>query len=123
MKALVVHRAFCEFCWHLGGAQSGAASLTAEDIDWHGKVVSFHRHNTGTVSIIRFGKELETVLRTLPQRAAVSQSPQDARGAPGDGVRPRLGLSAPSLIPLRWTENENLTRKVALISEFMCARS
>ncbi len=60
-------RAFYEFCWLLGGAQSDLASLTAEDIDWHGKVVSFHRHKTGTASIIRFGGELEAVLRTLPQ--------------------------------------------------------
>ena len=124
MKAVVVHRAFYEFCWHLGGARSGVTSLTAEDIDWRGKVVSFRRHKTGTVSIIRFGKELEAILRTLPQGAAVSQSPQDARGAPGDGVRPRLGaVRGPSLIPLRWTENENLQRKVALVGESMCARS
>jgi integrase len=60
-------RAFYEFCWHLGGAQSDVASLTAEDIDWRGKVVSFRRHKTGTVSIIRFGNELEAILRTLPQ--------------------------------------------------------
>ncbi|MGO9201007.1 MAG: tyrosine-type recombinase/integrase [Limisphaerales bacterium] len=60
-------RAFYEFCWHLGGAQSDVANLAAEDIDWQGKVVSFLRRKTGTVSIIRFGEELETVLRTLPQ--------------------------------------------------------
>ena len=60
-------RAFYEFCWHLGGAQSDLASLTAEDIDWRDKVVSFRRHKTGTVSIIRFGTELETILRALPQ--------------------------------------------------------
>ena len=59
-------RAFYEFCWHLGGAQSDVASLTAEDIDWQGKVVSFHRHKTGTVSIIRFGAEVESVLQSLP---------------------------------------------------------
>lgn len=53
-------RTFYEFCWHLGGAQSDLASLTAEDIDWRNKVVSFRRHKTGTVSIIRFGTELET---------------------------------------------------------------
>jgi hypothetical protein len=41
-------------CWHLGGAQSDVASLTAEDVDWPGKVVSFHRHKTGTVSIMGF---------------------------------------------------------------------
>jgi integrase len=60
-------RAFYDFCWHLGGAQSDLASLTAEDIDWRDKVVSFRRHKTGTVSIIRFGKELESILQALPQ--------------------------------------------------------
>jgi len=60
-------RAFYQFCWHLGGAQSDLATLTAEDIDWHDKVVSFHRHKTGTASIIRFGKELAAVFHTLPQ--------------------------------------------------------
>src|SRR5580658_5117757 len=60
-------RAFYEFCWHLGGAQSDVASLTAEDVDWQTKAVSFLRHKTGTVSIIRFGRELEAILRTLPQ--------------------------------------------------------
>jgi integrase len=60
-------RAFYEFCWHLGGAQSDVASLTAEDVDWQTKAVSFLRHKTGTVSIIRFGKELGAILRTLPQ--------------------------------------------------------
>ncbi len=60
-------RAFYEFCWHLGGAQSDLASLTAEDIDWQAKVVSFRSHKTGTVSIIRFGQELESILRAIPQ--------------------------------------------------------
>jgi integrase len=60
-------RAFYECCWHLGGAQSDVAHLTAEDIDWTQKVVSFHRKKTGSASIIRFGGELERVLKTLPQ--------------------------------------------------------
>ena len=60
-------RAFYQFCWHLGGAQSDLASLTAGDIDWSSNGVSFRRHKTGTVSIIRFGKELESILRTLPR--------------------------------------------------------
>jgi integrase len=60
-------RAFYECCWLTGGAQSDIACLTAEDIDWQSKVVSFNRKKTGTVSIIRFGEELEAVLRTLPR--------------------------------------------------------
>lgn len=59
-------RAFYECCWHIGGAQSDIAALSAEDIDWRARVVSFHRHKTGTASIIRIGDELERVLRGLP---------------------------------------------------------
>jgi hypothetical protein len=51
-------RAFYECCWHLGGAQTDIANLSADDIDWKSQVVSFHRKKTGTVSIIRFGNEL-----------------------------------------------------------------
>src|SRR5437870_2571923 len=40
-------RAFYELCWHLGGAQSDIASLTAEDVDWQTKAVSFSRNKTG----------------------------------------------------------------------------
>jgi integrase len=60
-------RAFYECCWYLGGAQSDVAELTAEDIDWQSRVVSFHRNKTGMASIIRFGAELERVFLTLPR--------------------------------------------------------
>ena len=60
-------RAFYEFCWHLGGAQSDVANLSAEDIDWQSKTVSFCRSKTGTASIIRFGAELERILLSLPR--------------------------------------------------------
>jgi hypothetical protein len=51
-------RAFYEFCWCLGAAQSDVANLSAEDVDWQTREVSFCRRKTGTVSIIRFGQEL-----------------------------------------------------------------
>jgi len=60
-------RAYYELCWHLGGAQSDVANLSAEDIDWQTKVVSFMRNKTGTASIIRFGDELERILLSLPR--------------------------------------------------------
>ncbi len=59
-------RAFYGFCWHLGGAQSDVARLSAEDVDWPKQVVSFHRNKTGTASIIRFGDELANLLKALP---------------------------------------------------------
>jgi integrase len=60
-------RAFFECCWHLGGAQTDIASLTAESIDWENRIVSFHRRKTGTPSIVRFGDTLEKILRELPR--------------------------------------------------------
>lgn len=60
-------RAFFECCWHLGGAQTDIASLTAESIDWENRIVSFHRRKTGTPSIVRFGDTFERVLRELPR--------------------------------------------------------
>ncbi|MBI3867400.1 MAG: tyrosine-type recombinase/integrase [Verrucomicrobia bacterium] len=64
-------RAFYECCWHLGGAQSDVAELSAEDIDWQNRVVSFHRNKTGMASIIRFGAELERVFSSLPHTGAL----------------------------------------------------
>lgn len=60
-------QAFYECCWHLGGAQSDVASLTADHIDWENKVVSFHRKKNGSASIVRFGSKLERVLQSLPR--------------------------------------------------------
>ena len=60
-------RAFFECCWHLGGAQTDIASLTAENIEWEKRIVSFLRRKTGTPSIIRFGETLDRVLRELPR--------------------------------------------------------
>ncbi len=52
-------RAYYECCWHLGGAQSDIANITAEDIDWRNGIVSFLRQKTGTPSIIRLGNDLK----------------------------------------------------------------
>lgn len=36
-------RAYYELLWHLGGAQSDIVNLTAEDIDWKGRTISYRR--------------------------------------------------------------------------------
>lgn len=74
-------RAFYGFCWLLGGAQSDVASLCAEDIDWQNKVVGFRRQKTGTTSIIRFGEELEDLLRSRPQAGPLFPKLQKMREA------------------------------------------
>lgn len=58
--------AFYQMCWHLGGSQSDVANLQAADIDWDARTIAYRRRKTDQVAIIRFGSELETVLRTLP---------------------------------------------------------
>lgn len=59
-------RAYYELLWHLGGAQTDIATLTAEDIDWHDQTISYRRHKTGTVSLLSFGPEVAAILKRLP---------------------------------------------------------
>ena len=60
-------RAFYELLWHLGGAQSDIATLTAEDTDWKDRTISYRRHKTGNMSLISFGSEVAMILKTLPR--------------------------------------------------------
>lgn len=59
-------RAYYELLWHLGGAQTDMARLTAEDIDWQRHTLSYCRCKTGTMSLIAFGPEVAAILKTLP---------------------------------------------------------
>jgi integrase len=59
-------RAYYELLWHLGGAQTDVATLTAEDINWNDKTISYRRHKTGSTSLISFGDEVAAILKTLP---------------------------------------------------------
>ena len=60
-------RAFYELAWYLGASQSDLAFLEAENIDWEQRVISFARKKTGSVALLRFGDEVATILRGLPQ--------------------------------------------------------
>ena len=64
---------------HLGCAPKDIANLTAQDFDWQDKTVSFHRQKTGTPSIIRFGSDLEAILRSLPLFGPLFPNPRDKR--------------------------------------------
>lgn len=59
-------RAFYALCWFLGGSQSDVANLSAENIDWENRTVSFDRKKTRQNSRLTIGAELERVLRSLP---------------------------------------------------------
>jgi integrase len=60
-------RAYYQMLWYTGGAQTDIATLRAEDVDWHTKVLSFNRMKTGTVVQLHLGQEAEQLLSGLPK--------------------------------------------------------
>jgi site-specific recombinase XerD len=60
-------RAYYQLLWHLGGSQTDIADLTAQDIDWKDRTVSYQRRKTGVPVIITFGAEAASVLESLPK--------------------------------------------------------
>ena len=67
-------RAFYELCWHLGGSQMDVANLTAEDVDRSDRSICYQREKLKNSEgreikppLIRFGEEVTSVLRLLPQ--------------------------------------------------------
>ncbi len=61
-------RVFYEVAWHLGASQTDIALLTAENINWDSRVVSFQRLKTAQPCVLHFGDDLAAVLRQLPQQ-------------------------------------------------------
>jgi integrase len=60
-------RAYYQLLWHLGGSQTDIAELTAADIDWKDRTISYQRRKTGVPVIITFGAEAAAVLESLPR--------------------------------------------------------
>lgn len=64
-------RLFYQLVWYLGASQSDLAHLTAEDVDWPNRIISFFRMKTlwrgGPPPQIRFGKAVEEILSSLPK--------------------------------------------------------
>lgn len=57
---------FYRLLWEIGAAQSDAAALRAEQIDWKTRTLSFQRMKTGTWSHVVIGRTLESILNQLP---------------------------------------------------------
>ncbi len=64
-------KAFYLLAWHIGASQSDLANLQAENVDWPNRIICFVRMKTRFRSQqppqIRFGKEVESILATLPK--------------------------------------------------------
>jgi len=59
-------RAYYQMLWHLGGAQTDIAELTAENIDWRECTIAYQRNKTGVPVVITFGPEAASILRSRP---------------------------------------------------------
>jgi integrase len=64
----VERRHYYELLWHLGAAQSDAAELTADSIDWRERTLSFQRKKTGELCSMVIGEQLQAVLLQLPSK-------------------------------------------------------
>ena len=103
-------RAYYQLLWHLGGAQTDMAHLTAADIDWQRRTIAYQRCKTGALSLIAFGEEVAALLRTLPTTGGLF--PTLARLSPGKRAQvfrrriTGLGISGVSLHSYRyaWAE-------------------
>ena len=62
---------YLELLWETGAAQTDAAILKAEDIDWPARTITYFRKKTGTRAQITISKKLETVLSHLPTVGAL----------------------------------------------------
>jgi integrase len=57
---------FLELLWETGASQSDAVRLTAEDIDWPSRTITYFRMKTGSRAQFTISKALENVLNQLP---------------------------------------------------------
>jgi len=59
---------YYQFLWEIGAAQSDAAMMSTDNIDWQNRVLTYQRQKTGEWSCIQIGARLEELLKCLPQK-------------------------------------------------------
>jgi integrase len=78
-------KAFYELLWQIGASQSDAASVTAENINWSTRTLSYQRKKTGEWCYLEIGSALEILLSRLPKSGPlfprISQLPDRWRSA------------------------------------------
>jgi integrase len=60
-------QAYYQLLWHLGGSQTDIATLTAEDIDWSMRVITFARGKSATPVQLHFGDIVAALLDSCPK--------------------------------------------------------
>lgn len=61
-------RNYYEMLWLIGAAQTDCSLLTAENVDWERRVISYQRKKTGQWCLLRIGRGLEALLKRLPKQ-------------------------------------------------------
>lgn len=61
-------RHFYQMLWEIGAAQTDAASLTADNVNWTQMTIHFNRLKTGTAAQLAIGRNLESLLGKLPTK-------------------------------------------------------
>jgi integrase len=70
-------RDFYELLWHTGASQTDAACLLAEDVNWNSRTISYTRVKLKSrgmgikPALIRFGVEIEAILKRRPMVGAM----------------------------------------------------
>lgn len=99
-------RNFLELLWHVGAAQVDLASLTADDIDWQHRTLTYFRRKNGQACVLRFGPEMEAILKRLPTEGplfpGLSKRDSADRARWFGKRRNRLGFSGVTLHSYRY---------------------
>jgi hypothetical protein len=82
---------FYRLLWEIGSSQSDAAALTAENIEWQSRTLTYFRMKTGEQAQITVSRGLVAILVQLSHsRSAVPKNIRDDRQRPFCGVLPPL---------------------------------
>jgi len=65
---------YYELLWEIGSAQTDAANLTAANIEWEKRLLSYHRQKTGEFCGLEIGSRLEALLKRLPSKGRLFPS-------------------------------------------------
>jgi integrase len=101
---------FYRLLWEIGSSQSDAAMLTAENIDWPTRSLTYFRMKTGEQAQLAISKSLTAILEQLPTIGAlfpkISKTTDNARSAEFYRRCKLLGIEGVSLHSYRyaWAE-------------------
>ncbi len=101
---------FYQLLWEIGASQSDAAALTAENLDWQTRTLTYFRMKTGEQAQMAISKRMEKILAHLPTEGPLFpklfNETTNTRAANFRGLCKRLKIDGVSLHSYRyaWAE-------------------